>query len=291
MIGLNLHNIAGSALAFVNPWQDFTFTKTFTTWTLDSRKPQEVQETLTVQGKLQPANLQTLGEMGYTLREYQYWRVYLNLNATQIDKLRQLGCDTFVCNGNTYRITDKSDWQQNGWTEAYCYLDEAANSKPIYTAGEQLTFGDAETDGVTLSGNLDYGTESGHAALTPEACIEVYNNALPLYDDSGNVDHQEWELIAQQTSGGYKIVFATPIYLESFGMRLFSTNATATVTVLRPDGVSVRIEYQGDFFGKQIVREFNTGCSSITIELTPPSDKINAYIAGFEIKGATLNGN
>ncbi|MCH5201911.1 MAG: hypothetical protein J1F17_01765 [Oscillospiraceae bacterium] len=127
--GLNLHQIAGSALAFVNPWQEMVFTKTSTIWSPDSRVPQTTTEEVTVQGKLQPANLQTLSEMGYTLREYQYYRVYLNLNATQLDKLRQLGSDTFVCNGDTYRITDKSDWQQNGWTEAYCYLDSVDNKQ------------------------------------------------------------------------------------------------------------------------------------------------------------------
>lgn len=127
--GLNLHNIAGGALAFVNPWRTMEFTTTKAVWSPDSRVPTEEKETITVQGKLQPANLQTLQEMGFTLREYQYWRVYLNLNATQVDKLRQFGCDTFVCEGNKYRIVEKMDWQQmnDGWTEAYCYLDEAKN--------------------------------------------------------------------------------------------------------------------------------------------------------------------
>lgn len=127
--GLNLHSIAGSALAFVNPWQKMTFTKVSVEWSPDSRVPTKTTEEITVDGKLQPANLQTLVEMGYTLREYQYWRVYLNLNATQLDKLRQFGSDTFVCDGKTYRITDKMDWEQNGWTEAYCYLDNISEEQ------------------------------------------------------------------------------------------------------------------------------------------------------------------
>lgn len=129
MTGLNLHNIAGSALAFINPWQEMTFTKTSVAWNSASRVPVSTTQTATIQGKLQPANLQTLAEMGYALKEYQYYRVYLSLDATQIDTLRQLGCDTFICDGNTYRITDKEDWIQNGWREAYCYLDkvEAGN--------------------------------------------------------------------------------------------------------------------------------------------------------------------
>lgn len=131
MTGLNLHEIAGSALAFVNPWQDMIFTKKTTQWMPDSRTPIVKTEVVQVQGKIQPANLQTLAEIGYTLREYQYWRIYLNLNTTQLDKLRQLGSDTFICNGEVYRIADKSDWQQNGWTEAYCYLDKSESVSTI----------------------------------------------------------------------------------------------------------------------------------------------------------------
>lgn len=124
MKGLNLHNIAGNALAFVNPWRDMVFTKKEAVWNKNSRKPVVSESSVSVKGKLQPANLQTLAEIGYNLKEYQYWRVYLNLDATQIDSIKQLGSDTFVCDGLKYRITDKEDWLQNGWREAYCYVDD-----------------------------------------------------------------------------------------------------------------------------------------------------------------------
>lgn len=129
MTGLNLHNIAGSALAFANPWKEMVFTKKTVAWNASSRTPTVSEESVTIQGKLQPANLQTLAEMGYALKEYQYYRLYLSLDATQLDTIRQLGSDTFTCEGGIYRITDKSDWIQNGWREAYCYLDsvEAEN--------------------------------------------------------------------------------------------------------------------------------------------------------------------
>lgn len=124
MTGLNLHNITGNALAFVNPWRDMVFTKKEAVWNKNSRKPVVSESSVSVKGKLQPANLQTLAEIGYNLKEYQYWRVYLNLDATQIDSIKQLGSDTFVCDGLKYRITDKEDWLQNGWREAYCYVDD-----------------------------------------------------------------------------------------------------------------------------------------------------------------------
>lgn len=123
MTGLNLHHIAGNALGFVNPWRDMTFTARTVTWSTDSRNPTVTETSVTVKGKLQPANLQTLAEIGYNLKEYQYWRVYLDFTATQLDTLRQLGSDTFTCEGVVYRITDKEDWIQNGWREAYCYAD------------------------------------------------------------------------------------------------------------------------------------------------------------------------
>lgn len=289
--GLNLHQIAGSALAFVNPWRDFNFIKTSTTWTPDSRKPLIVQEIMTVKGKLQPANLQTLAEMGYTLREYQYWRVYLDLNATQIDKIRQFGADVFTCDGGTYRITDKMDWQQNGWTEAYCYLDKQQAESPEYSAGEDLTFGNDEADKVTVSGTLFYGLEAGHAPLDDESSIEVYNHALDLYNAPANTEHQEYELIAIENSGTYQINFEEPIYLKSFGMKLYSTNAKAKVTAIQPNNEGMLIRYEGNFLGTPSVRNFNTGAKSIIIELEPVSHTINSFIAGFKIEGAVLNGN
>lgn len=128
MTGLNLHNIAGNALAFINPWKDMTFTKKSVTWAQNSRQPVVSETTVSVKGKLQPANLQTLAEIGYNLKEYQYWRVYLNLDATQLDTIKQFGSDTFICDGLKYRITDKEDWIQNGWREAYCYVDEEVSN-------------------------------------------------------------------------------------------------------------------------------------------------------------------
>lgn len=128
MTGLNLHNIAGNALAFINPWKDMIFTKKSVTWAHNSRQPVVSETSVSVKGKLQPANLQTLAEIGYNLKEYQYWRVYLNLDATQLDTIKQLGSDTFICDGLKYRITDKEDWIQNGWREAYCYVDEEVSN-------------------------------------------------------------------------------------------------------------------------------------------------------------------
>lgn len=132
MKGLNLHNIAGSALAIVNPWKIMTFTKVTTVWNQDAREPIKTTTTEVVKGKLQPANLQDLAEMGFDLREYQYWRVFLSLDATQLDRVRQLGSDTFICEGNKYRMVAKEDWfSNNGWREAFCYLDEAKNDDEI----------------------------------------------------------------------------------------------------------------------------------------------------------------
>lgn len=128
MEGMNLHNIAGSALAGVNPWKKMTFTKVTTVWNQDSREPKKTTTTEVVKGKLQPANLQDLAEMGFDLREYQYWRAYLSLDATQLDRVRQLGSDTFICEGNKYRMAAKEDWIQNGWREGFCYLDEEVSN-------------------------------------------------------------------------------------------------------------------------------------------------------------------
>lgn len=124
MTGLNLHSIAGNALDFINPWKDMVFTTKTVSWATNSRKPTVVEQSITVQGKLQPASPQTLQQLGFNLQEYQYWRVYLNLDSTQLDMIRQLGSDTFTCEGIKYRIVAKEDWWQDGWREAYCYVDD-----------------------------------------------------------------------------------------------------------------------------------------------------------------------
>ena len=124
MTGLNLHSIAGNALNFINPWKDMVFTTKTVSWATNSRKPTVVEQSVTVQGKLQPASPQTLQQLGFNLQEYQYWRVYLNLDSTQLDMIRQLGSDTFTCEGVKYRIVAKEDWWQDGWREAYCYVDD-----------------------------------------------------------------------------------------------------------------------------------------------------------------------
>lgn len=129
MEGLNLHAVVGDALSFVNPWKDMIFTKTTVEWQKNSynRVPEKKTSTFTIKGKLQPASSQDLAEMGFNVKEYQYYRLYLSLDVTQIDTLRQLGADNFVCDGIKYRVVAKEDWMQNGWREAYCYAEGVVN--------------------------------------------------------------------------------------------------------------------------------------------------------------------
>lgn len=125
MTGLNLHNIVARALSPLNPWKTFIFTHTSVTWEVTSREPVRTTETIEVKGKLQPASEQLLMQLGFNVREYQYFRGYVSHEATQLDRVRQLGCDTFVCDGLTYRLVGKKDWIQDGWRCFYCYLDKA----------------------------------------------------------------------------------------------------------------------------------------------------------------------
>ena len=124
--GLNLHNVVADALAILNPWQSLTFKKVYTSWSTNSREPAKNEEIIVLNGKIQPASTQDIIAFGWNIEEYQYFRCYLSANITQIDRLRQLGCDTFTDeNGNEYRMVAKEDWIQNGWREGYCYLDKA----------------------------------------------------------------------------------------------------------------------------------------------------------------------
>lgn len=122
MIGLNLHEVVANALDVVNPFKTFVFTKKSVKWSPDSFTPAETVSTVTIQGKIQPASLQELRQTGFNLQDYQYFKVFLSFDATQLDRVRQLGSDEFVCEGMKYRIVAKDDWIQNGWREIYCYL-------------------------------------------------------------------------------------------------------------------------------------------------------------------------
>jgi hypothetical protein len=120
-MSLNLHNIVGNALTIVNDWQDLVFTKTMVEWVPTSREPVRTTQTLNVKGKIQPASLQELRETGFNLQEYQYFKVFISGEPTQLDRLRQFGSDTFTCGGYTYQVVAKEAWDDAGWREIYAY--------------------------------------------------------------------------------------------------------------------------------------------------------------------------
>ena len=120
-MSLNLHAIVGDALTVVNDWKDLVFTKTQTEWNVESREPVITTSTLAVRGKIQPASLQELRETGFNLQEYQYFKVFISGEPTQLDRLRQFGSDTFTCDGYTYQVVAKESWDDAGWRECYAY--------------------------------------------------------------------------------------------------------------------------------------------------------------------------
>lgn len=124
--GLNLHEAVADSLAELNPWQQLTFTKTATVWTPDARTPTETTSTIILYGKIQPADAQEVLQLGFDITSYQYYRIFISADITQIDELRQLGADIFTTeNGDIYKVVAKNDWFQNGWREGYAYLMNA----------------------------------------------------------------------------------------------------------------------------------------------------------------------
>ena len=126
--GLNLHATVADALAELNPWQELTFTKKMVKWSPSSRTPKETTLILVLNGKIQPADTQEVQQLGFDVTSFQYYRIYISADITQIDELRQLGADEFMTeNGDKYKVVAKSDWIQNGWREGYAYLMEAGS--------------------------------------------------------------------------------------------------------------------------------------------------------------------
>lgn len=121
---LNLHNIVGDPLTCVNAWQTMTFTKTTVEWVETSRDPVTTTEEVVVKGKLQPVNTQDIEALGFDVNTYQYFKIYLSGTPTQLDRVRQLGSDTFICNNLEYHLTGKMPWDDAGWRKGFCYLDK-----------------------------------------------------------------------------------------------------------------------------------------------------------------------
>ena len=121
---LNLHNIVGNALACVNAWKIMKFTKTKVEWDVSSRDPINVIETVEVKGKLQPVNTQDVEALGFDVNTYQYFKIYLSGTPTQLDRVRQLGSDTFICENLEYHLTGIMPWDDEGWRKGFCYLDK-----------------------------------------------------------------------------------------------------------------------------------------------------------------------
>ena len=126
--GLNLHATVADALAELNPWQELTFTKKMVKWSPSSRTPKETTLILVLNGKIQPADTQEVQKLDFDVTSFQYYRIYISADITQIDELRLLGADEFTTeNGDKYKVVAKSDWIQNGWREGYAYLMEAGS--------------------------------------------------------------------------------------------------------------------------------------------------------------------
>lgn len=151
-MSLNLHDLVGDALTIVNDWQSLVFTKTLTTWVVNKREPTTTTARLVAKGKLQPASAQDLHELGFDITAYEYFRLYMSGDPTQLDQIRQFGSDVFTCNGYKYKIVGKMPWDDAGWREAYCYRMEYTaptppeNESPAENVQEPTTEGENDSE-------------------------------------------------------------------------------------------------------------------------------------------------
>ena len=133
-MSINLHELVGDVLTIVNDWQHLVFTKTLVEWSTDSETPKRQTLRLVMRGKMQPASLADLRELGLNLNSYQYFKFFITGTPTQIDQLNQFGSDKFTCNGYTYKVVAGERWDDAGWREIYAYrmnTDETDDTKPI----------------------------------------------------------------------------------------------------------------------------------------------------------------
>ena len=130
-MSLNLHEMVGDVLTVVNDWQTLTFTRTNIQWVIESREPQRTTEIFELRGKIQPASLQELRDLPqFHLTEYQYFKVFVTGTPTQLDRIDQIGCDTFTVGKYTYKVVAKEPWDDAGWREIYAYkIDKQQNTE------------------------------------------------------------------------------------------------------------------------------------------------------------------
>ena len=138
-MALNLHKIAGNALAIVNDWQEMIFTQISSKYEAGNRDPIITETTVTLKGKLQPANDQEIQQLGFNLTDYQYFKIYITGTPTQLDTIRQLGCDTFICNNKKYKISGNRPWDDGHWRKAYCYLIDIIPTDEDDNGSSELT--------------------------------------------------------------------------------------------------------------------------------------------------------
>lgn len=120
-MSINLHELVGDVLTIVNDWQTLTFTKKLVTWTVGHDTPTTTKQRLVLRGKMQPASLAELRELGLNLNNYQYFKIFITGTPTQIDRLNQFASDTFICGGYKYKIVAAERWDDAGWREVYAY--------------------------------------------------------------------------------------------------------------------------------------------------------------------------
>lgn len=133
-MSINLHELVGDVLTIVNDWKHLVFTKTLLEWRTDSETPTRQTKRLVMRGKMQPASLADMRELGLNANTYQYFKIFISGTPTQIDQLNQFAADTFTCDGYTYKVVAAERWDDAGWREIYAYrinTEESDDTKPI----------------------------------------------------------------------------------------------------------------------------------------------------------------
>jgi len=104
------------------------FTKTETTWVAGSSLPEQKSETVIILGKLQPLGTTEIFELGFNVNDYEYYRAIVSLDATNLDRVRQIKSDTFTIGNRKFRVVGRLPADDAGWREIFCYLDEVSNA-------------------------------------------------------------------------------------------------------------------------------------------------------------------
>lgn len=120
---MNIHEIIAASIDYVNPRVDIELIIGGAVTRDKYGNIISESEIVQTKGRIQSLTPQELAELGLSLTDYEYIKVFLSSELT--DKhLPQKAFDHLIYDGNKYKIQINEDWKNQGWQGLIAYKIE-----------------------------------------------------------------------------------------------------------------------------------------------------------------------